>query len=226
MEANAPIWDPQKAKPAQRRVVWFTWPAVVWPFVRQLRGFEKITQDRRYLFAANHVSLLDAIALCSILTHNGRGPVLTLADKGVWNTSAVRRWLSREFGFLVERGKINPTRIRELQAYGAAAKDYHLLVFPEGTRGNGVDVAECQPGIFYIAQAARVPIIPVFLENMQLVSTKGGKFHPIGGWRKVVIHFGDAIAPDNYSQIPREDFGEFIRRKIIAVRDNIPTAKG
>ena len=29
MEANAPIWAPQLAKCAQRRVVWFTWPAVV-----------------------------------------------------------------------------------------------------------------------------------------------------------------------------------------------------
>ena len=49
------------------------------------------------------------------------GPVLVLADKTVWTSSAIRRWLSRSFGFLVERGKFNPARLRELQDYGKAA---------------------------------------------------------------------------------------------------------
>ena len=225
MEANSPVWDPQQARCAQRRTVRFLRPMVVWPFVRQVRGLDKLGRDQRHLFVVNHVSLLDALMLSGVLTKSGHGPVLVLGDKSVWNTSSIRRWLSQEFGFLVERGKINPTRIRELQAYGRAARDYQLIVFPEGTRGNGVDVAECQPGIYYIAQAAQAPIVPVFLENMHLVSTKTGSFHLFGGWRKVVVHFGDAIAPESYSDIPREEFGEFIRRKITEVRDNIPKAK-
>jgi 1-acyl-sn-glycerol-3-phosphate acyltransferase len=130
----------------------------------------------------------------------------------------VRRWLSGAFAFRVERGKINPSRIKELQAFGSAAEGYHLLVFPEGTRGNGVDVAECQPGIFYIAQAAKVPIVPIFFENMQLVSTKTGKFQLVGGLQKVIIHFGEAITPENYLSLSREEFPEFIRKKILGAQ--------
>jgi 1-acyl-sn-glycerol-3-phosphate acyltransferase len=126
--------------------------------------------------------------------------------------------LSGAFAFRVERGKINPSRIKELQAFGSAAEGYHLLVFPEGTRGNGVDVAECQPGIFYIAQAAKVPIVPIFFENMQLVSTKTGKFHLVGGLQKVIVHFGEAIAPENYLPLSREEFPEYIREKILGAR--------
>jgi 1-acyl-sn-glycerol-3-phosphate acyltransferase len=226
MEANAPIWEVSQARPAQRRAGLFTWVTLVLPFVRRLHGLEKIDPRQRYILVANHVSLLDALILCGFLTREGRGPVLVLADKTVWTSSVIRRWLSRSFGFLVERGKFNPARLRELQAYGAAARDYHLLVFPEGTRGNGVDVAECQPGIYYIAQAARVPILPIFLENMHKVSTKTGRFHLIGGLKKVEIHFGEPVAPENYANLPREEFTEFIRKKIIEVRDQRPGGCG
>jgi hypothetical protein len=49
---------------------------------------------------------------------------------------------------------------------------------------------------------------------MQLVSTKTGRFHPIGGLRKVEVHFGAPISSETYLQIPREEFSEFVRRSI------------
>ena len=217
MEATAPIKDARRAEFAQFLPGMASWLATR-PFVRELRGFEKIRPLPRCLFVANHVSLLDAVMVGGLFTRHGLGPMLILADKNIWETSWVRRWLSGAFAFVVERGKFNPSRVKELQAFGRAAENYHLLVFPEGTRGNGVDVAECQPGIFYIAQAAKAPIVPVFLENMQLVSTKTGKLHLLGGLRKVEIHFGDAIAPENHLSIAREEFPEFIRQKILAAR--------
>jgi 1-acyl-sn-glycerol-3-phosphate acyltransferase len=98
-------------------------------------------------------------------------------------------------------------------------------VFPEGTRGDGVNVATCQPGIYYIAQAARLPLLPVFIENMQLVSTKNGRFHPIQGWRKVEVHFGAAIAPEKYLSLPREEFLDFVRTQIASAKQTPPTSR-
>lgn len=218
MEATEKIWDARRAKSAQFSAGWFSWLVSTFPFVRKVRGLEKISPERRCLFVANHVSLLDAVMLGGLFVTRGQGPLLILGDKNVWAETGVRRWLSGCFAYLVERGKINPSRFKELQAFGSAATDYHLLVFPEGTRGNGVDVAECQPGIFFIAQAAKVPIVPIFLENVQCVSTKTGKFHLFGGLRKVTIHFGEAIAPENYLSVTREEFPEFIRKTILAAR--------
>lgn len=213
MEANEPISEPRRGESTQFLPGMASWLATR-PFVRELRGFEKVKNLPRCLFVANHVSLLDAVTIGGTFTRFGLGPMLILADKSTWDTSWVKRWLSDAFAFRVERGKINPARIRELQAFGEASSGYHLLVFPEGTRGNGVDVAECQPGIFYIAQAAKVPIVPIFFENMQLVSTKTGKFHLLGGLQKVVVHFGEPIAPDEYLRFERAAFPEFIRSKI------------
>jgi 1-acyl-sn-glycerol-3-phosphate acyltransferase len=186
------------------------------PYLRRTNGLERLDTSQRYLFVCNHVSLLDTILLGGLCWRSGCYPILVLGDKAVWQASWIRRLLSSRIGFLLERGKLNPGRIRELQDFGRAANEFHLVVFPEGTRGDGCRVGPCQPGLYYIAQEARLPMVPVFFENMQLVSTKTGRFHPIGGLRKVEVHFGSPIAPDSYLQIPREEFPEFVRHSIAA----------
>src|SRR5471030_454100 len=179
--------------------------ALALPYLRRTQGMERLRPRQKYLFVANHVSLLDSILLGGLCWRSGRYPILVLADKKVWQASWIRRLLSRSTSFLLERGKLNPGKIRELQAFGRAGKKFQLIVFPEGTRGDGVNVAECQPGIYLIAQEAQLPIVPVFFENMQLVSTKTGRFHPIGGLRKVEVHFGEPILPEKYLDLPREE---------------------
>ena len=186
------------------------------PYLRRTHGLDRLDTSQRYLFVCNHVSLLDTILLGGLCWRSGCYPILVLGDKAVWHASWLKRILSSRTGFLLERGKLNPGRIRELQDFGRASNDFHLVVFPEGTRGDGVRVGPCQPGLFYIAQEARLPMVPVFFENMQLVSTKTGRFHAFGGLRKVEVHFGSPISAEAYLQIPREEFPDFVRRSIAA----------
>ena len=193
------------------------WLALVLPYARRVHGLDRLDRRRRYLFVCNHVSLLDTIFLGGLCWRSGCIPILVLGDRSVWNASWIRRRLSGPIGFLVERGKFNPARVRELQTFARSGADFHLVVFPEGTRGDGVTVGPCQAGIYFIAQEARLPIVPVFFQNMQLVSTKTGRFHPIGGLRKVEVHFGEPIDAANYLALPREEFLEFIRRAIEAL---------
>ncbi len=194
------------------------------PYLRRIHFAQHLDSSKRYLFAANHVSLLDSILLGGIVWRFGCYPILVLGDRNIWHASWIRRLLSGPIGFLLERGKLNPNRIRELQAYGRSGSDFHLVVFPEGTRGDGLNVGPCQPGLYFIAQEARLPIVPVFFENMHLVSTKTGRFHPIGGLRKVEVHFGKPIAPENYLDLSREDFTGFVRQHISALRPTQPAA--
>jgi 1-acyl-sn-glycerol-3-phosphate acyltransferase len=189
------------------------------PFLRRTHGLSRLRRGQSHLLVVNHVSLLDTLVLATLCWRVGCYPILVLGDKKVWHASWVRRFLSERTAFLLERGKLNPNRIGELEDFGRAGQQFQLIVFPEGTRGDGVNVATCQPGIYYIAQAARLPLVPVFIENMQLVSTKTGGFHPLRGWRKVEVHFGPVIPPEQYLALPREEFPEFVRQQILAVRD-------
>jgi 1-acyl-sn-glycerol-3-phosphate acyltransferase len=188
------------------------------PYLRRTSGLDRLRPDQRYLLVCNHVSLLDTILLGALSWRSGCYPILVLGDKSVWHTSWLKKMLSSRIGFLLERGKLNPRRIQELQTFGRASKEFNLVVFPEGTRGDGLQVAPCQPGIYFIAQEARVPMVPVFIENMQLVSTKLGRFHPVAGLRKVEVHFGEPIFPETYLPLSREQFVEFVRQSITSAR--------
>ena len=199
------------------------------PYLNRTHGMERLRPDERYLFVCNHVSLLDTILLGALCWRSRCYPILVLGDKTVWHASWIKRLLSSPIGFLLERGKFNPARLRELRAFGRASAEFHLVVFPEGTRGDGVHVGPCQPGLYFIAQEAHAPIVPVYFQYMQLLSTKAGHFHPIGGLRKVEVHFGEPIASEKYLALPREEFLEFVRRSIalaIKPRANAPTVRG
>lgn len=188
------------------------------PFLRRQHGLGRLHPRQRHLFVVNHISLLDTLLLAALCWRAGFYPVLVLGDRNIWHASWIRKFLSRRTAFLLERGKLNPNRISELEAFGHAGEEFQLIVFPEGTRGDGITVATCQPGIYFIAQAARIPVVPVFIENMQLISTKHGPLHLFRGLRKVEVHFGAPIAPETYLPMPREEFLEFIRRSIAAAK--------
>ena len=188
------------------------------PFLRRTHGLQRLRPEQRQLFVVNHISLLDTLLLATVCWRARCYPILVLGDQKIWHASWIRKFLSDRTAFLLERGKLHPNRIRELAEFGRAGREFHLIVFPEGTRGDGVTVAPCQPGIYHIAQAARLPLQPVFIENMQLVSTKTGRFHPLRGWRKVEVHFGEPIPPEKYLAMPREEFLAFVRHSILAAR--------
>ena len=188
------------------------------PFLRRTHGLKRLQPKIRQLLVINHISLLDTLLIATLCWRSKCYPILVLGDKNIWHGSWVRKFLSRRTAFLLERGKLNPNRIVELQAFGNAGGEFRLIVFPEGTRGDGVNVATCQPGIYFIAQAARIPIVPVFIENMQLLSTKTGRFHPLRGFRKIEVHFGEPIAPETYLTMPRDEFLEFVRLKIAGAK--------
>lgn len=188
------------------------------PYLRRVHGLERLRRDQKCLFVVNHVSLLDTILLGGLFWQRRCLPILVLGDKGVWQASPIHKFLSSQIGFLLERGKLNLDRIRELEIFGRSIADFQLVVFPEGTRGDGVNVGRCQPGIYYIAQQARAPIVPVFIENMQRVSTKHGGFHPFSGLRQIEVYFGAPIPPEQYLALERDEFTEFVRAQIAAQR--------
>lgn len=186
------------------------------PYLRRVHHRTRLQLGQNHLLVCNHVSLIDTVLLGAICWRAGCYPIVVLGDRKVWQESWLKRFLSNHIGFLLERGKLNPNRIKELEVFGRAGGEFTLVVFPEGTRGDGINVGPCQPGLHYIAQAARLPIVPLFIENMQLVSTKHGRFHPVSGLRKIEVHVGEPIAPEHYLPLARAEFSEFIRQSIAA----------
>jgi 1-acyl-sn-glycerol-3-phosphate acyltransferase len=67
-----------------------------------------------------------------------------------------------------------------------------LVMFPEGTRQVGPDVAEMFDGPAYVACRTGTPIVPVGLGGTEAAMPKGAKFiRPV----KMVMVIGEPIAP-------------------------------
>jgi 1-acyl-sn-glycerol-3-phosphate acyltransferase len=197
----------------QRVLGLFCYIFFVMPYARRILGFSAGSSARR-LYVCNHVSLLDTILLGGILWSRGQLPILVLGDAQVWQRTWLRSLLSSKVGFLIERGKSDRDLLRRLQAFGMSHERFNLVVFPEGTRGDGVNVTTCQPGVYTIAQAAGIPIVPISISGMQRVSSKGGRFRMFAGLRSITVEFGAEIAPEDYRPLDRTAFRIRIRDAI------------
>jgi len=195
----------------------FTVLLVYLPYVRRVHG--RFPRGRR-LYVCNHVSLLDTLILGSCLFLRGHTPILVLGDRPTWQKTRFRALLSRYVGFLIERGAADRATIGRLRDFGKQVDRFELIVFPEGTRGDGRTVGPCQPGIYFIARSAGTPIVPVFLEGVERVSSKRGPFRLLRGLRQVEIHVGEEFSLGNTS---RNEFCEEVRRRLTALSPSART---
>lgn len=193
---------------AQRLLGAFCYVLFVLPYVRRVVG--RPGKERR-IYVCNHVSLLDALVLGGVFWSRGRLPILVLGDRETWAKSGMRRLMGTTAGHMIDRGRSVRVLINDLKAYASRSVAFNLVVFPEGTRGDGVTVGECQPGIYYVAKAAGIPIVPVRLDGMQNVSSKRGRFKLFRGLRKVTVTFGEEFEVGGRG---REEFLTLVRERI------------
>jgi 1-acyl-sn-glycerol-3-phosphate acyltransferase len=132
--------------------------------------------DRQRIYFANHSSHIDFVLLWSALPTTLRQRTRPVAAADYWLHNALKRFLMRDIfhGVPVER---TPTQMvaNPLQPMIDALDDgSSLILFPEGTRGDGETLQPFKAGIYYLARARRdVDLVPVWMENCYRVMPKG-----------------------------------------------------
>lgn len=144
--------------------------------------------SRQTIYFANHSSHLDFVVLWSSLPAEIRARTRPVAARDHWE-KGIRRAIAvnvfravlvarRPAGQEMSRGAGNPQEAIEhmLEAMG---NDNSLIVFPEGTRGTGEDVAAFKSGIYYLAQKKPgLRMVPAYLNNLNRILPKG-EFLPV-----------------------------------------------
>jgi 1-acyl-sn-glycerol-3-phosphate acyltransferase len=133
------------------------------------------TSTQRVYFA-NHSSHLDALVLWSALPPGLRACTRPVAAADYWDWPGLRRWIARNLlnAVLVDRssargGREALTRLSEALAEGAS-----LILFPEGTRGDGITISELKPGLYFVAkERPELELVPVYLQNLCRILPKG-----------------------------------------------------
>jgi 1-acyl-sn-glycerol-3-phosphate acyltransferase len=132
--------------------------------------------DCQRVYFANHTSTLDAAVLWATLPASLREKTRPVAARDYWTAGALRRWLANDVfrALLIERQKVtsenNP--LREMLAVLDAGES--LIIFPEGGRFPGPEPQAFKGGLFHLAKdRPQVPLVPVYLENLNRILPKG-----------------------------------------------------
>lgn len=167
-----------------------------------------IDPGRPYLFAQNHVNVFDHVVLYDATPHFKQGVELEEHFK-----IPVYGWFMRSRGTIpVRRGSAGQTP-EILDGFRAElSKGHSILAFPEGTRTTTGRVGPFRKGIFYIAQALELPIVPVAVTGMYEKQRKGSMVLRPGG--VVTVHCEKPIETCGLSPADVPDLTERVREAV------------
>jgi 1-acyl-sn-glycerol-3-phosphate acyltransferase len=130
---------------------------------------------RQRVYFANHTSHLDALVIWSTLPPAARVRTRPVAAQDYWDRPGLRRWVAVDVlnALCIPRGaQAARDALHRLDAALGAGDS--LILFPEGTRGDGDALATLKPGLHRIAERhPGVDLVPVHLENLSRILPKG-----------------------------------------------------
>jgi 1-acyl-sn-glycerol-3-phosphate acyltransferase len=147
-----------------------------------VRWVGSVPTDGQRVYIANHSSHFDFIVLWSYLPSRLRRLTRPVAARDYWERDMVRRYLAaRVFNaVLIDRVAAPGTAAGQLgrqavdQMVEALDDRHSLILFPEGTRGPGDDLAPFRSGLYHLCNSRPdVEVVPVYLENLNRILPKG-----------------------------------------------------
>ncbi len=198
--------------------IWARW--LLWATGCRVRveGLENIAQDRPQVFASNHVSHVDVIALAAKIPK----PFRFVAKKELAKIPVFGRAWQAAGHISVDRAD-RASAVASLDAAGRLIREDNssVVIFPEGTRGNGQGMLPFKKGAFMLALRTGVEIVPAAVLGTRAVLPKGA-------WRlragPVIVRFGAPIDTTRYDEATRDVLIDEVRARIEQLLEAPPAA--
>jgi 1-acyl-sn-glycerol-3-phosphate acyltransferase len=133
--------------------------------------------NRQRIFVANHTSHLDFILLWTALPPDVRAHTRPVAAADYWERGFIRPYLAKHVfhAILVRRDGVCARDEHPTDPMVAALRQGDsLILFPEGTRGDGTALQPFKAGVFHISkETPGVELVPVWMDNPHRVLPKG-----------------------------------------------------
>lgn len=153
-------------------------------------GEEKLP-DGPVLVVANHQGLFDILAL---LGHLGK-PVGFIAKKEIGKLPIVSNWMKLLHCVFIDRDDRRQSVKAINQGTDNLQEGHSIVIFPEGTRGEGSKLTPFKSGSLRLATKANVPILPVAIDGTyQLLEEGKGQV----GTSTITLTINDPIYPEDY----------------------------
>jgi 1-acyl-sn-glycerol-3-phosphate acyltransferase len=154
------------------------------------------------VYFANHTSHLDFVVLWSSLPAKIREQTRPVAAADYWEQGGLRRMAAvNAFNAILVQRRARPadepgsaadaheTIARIAEAMGDR---FSLIIFPEGTRGDGEEVGPFKSGLYYLCrEKPGLRLVPAYVHNLNRILPKG-EFLPVPFISRVI--FGGPMA--------------------------------
>ncbi|MDB4990803.1 MAG: 1-acyl-sn-glycerol-3-phosphate acyltransferase [Myxococcaceae bacterium] len=179
----------------------------------------EIDPNRQYVFMQNHVNMLDHCTVYAATPHFKQGVELAKHFEVPFYG-----WFMKQRGTIpVHKG--DPTRNMQAELTKDVRKEvekgHSILVFPEGTRTRTGRVGPFRSGLFRIAHALELPVVPVAVTGMFEVMRKGEPFIHPGG--RVTVYLDRPVETKGVS---KGDLPELIRQVQRTVSERVDAYYG
>jgi len=140
-------------------------------FIRlKVNGKENIPKKGGFILASNHISYLDPLVLGFACPRD----LNFMAKEELFHNPFFARAIRSVGAFPVKRKSADMSAIKEAVRRVRSGKG--LVLFPEGGRGDGMELQKPEAGIGFIAAKSQVPVIPAFIKGTEHALPKGSKF--------------------------------------------------
>lgn len=155
----------------------------------------KKIRTRGYILAPNHISAIDPVFV--IITRFWGRRMIVFAKKELFEINAFLSWFFRCAGALCVRGTKEEAAVID-ETVARCKNGESLLIFPEGTREKDGTFLQPKSGLFVIAAAAAVDVVPVRIHY----ETPDGKMKL---FCKVRVVYGEPMPAARFAMESRRD---------------------
>lgn len=155
----------------------------------------KKVQTRGYILAPNHISAIDTVFV--IITRFWGRRMIVFAKKELFEINAFLSWFFRCAGAMCVRGTKEEAAVID-ETVARCQNGESLLIFPEGTREKDGTFLQPKSGLFVIAAAAAVDVVPVRIHY----ETPDGKMKL---FCKVRVVYGEPMPAARFAMESRRD---------------------
>jgi 1-acyl-sn-glycerol-3-phosphate acyltransferase len=170
-----------------------------------VRGGEQLRADASYVFAANHQSIYDIPIVFASLARQLRIP----AKESLANFPFIGWHLRRTGHLIIDRANPGAGIVKRMARLVGGARS--LIVFPEGTRSADGAVGRFKGGMFLVAIAAGLPVVPLSIARSRFVMMKGRLMTCPGD---VILTIHDPIPTAGLSRDGARDIAERVREVV------------
>jgi 1-acyl-sn-glycerol-3-phosphate acyltransferase len=160
---------------AARALGWFLLQLVRVLTGAQARWHGCPPQAEQRIYFANHQSHADLVMIWAALPQELRSITRPVAARDYWTKTPLKQWITTAVFNAVyvdreRKGDSDP--LAPLEA--ALASGDSIILFPEGTRGDGEEPQPFKSGLYSLAlKFPHVVLVPAWIDNIQRVMPKG-----------------------------------------------------